>query len=276
MYDITSTIVTYRTKKDELLKAINSFLKTDLKVKLFISDNSPTNELEDFVKDIKDNRIEYIFNNRNGGYGWGHNVVIRKIIDKSKYHLILNPDIYFEYGVLEKIFEYMEKNKNIGQLMPKVKYPNGELQYLCKLLPTPKDLFLRRFCPIKSIVEKNDYKYEMRSTGYDKIMEVPILSGCFMFLRNEVFKTVGLFDENYFMYMEDFDFCRRIGEKYKTIYYPEVKIIHKHAKESKVNKKLLVAQIKSTIYYFNKYGWFFDSYRRKINKRIKLQYKSKI
>lgn len=276
MYDITSTIVTYRTKKDELLKAINSFLNTELKVKLFISDNSPTNELEDFVKDIKDNRIEYIFNNNNGGYGWGHNVVIRKIVDKSKYHLILNPDIYFEHGVLEKIFKYMEQNKNIGQLMPKVKYPNGELQYLCKLLPTPKDLFLRRFCPIKSIIEKNDYKYEMRNTGYNKIIEVPILSGCFMFIRTEVFESIGMFDDNIFMYMEDFDLCRRIGGKYKTIYYPQVEIIHKHARESKINKKLLIAQIKSTIYYFNKYGWFFDRYRREVNKRIKLQHKSKI
>lgn len=272
MYDITSTIVTYKTKKDELLKAINSFLNTELKVKLFISDNSPTNELEDFIKNINDNRIEYIFNNKNGGYGWGHNVVIRRILKESKYHLILNPDIYFEEGILEKIYKYMEENKSIGQLMPKVKYPNGELQYLCKLIPTPSNLFLRRFCPVKSLIEKNDYIYEMRETGYDKIMEVPILSGCFMFIRTEVFEDIGIFDENIFMYMEDFDLCRRIGERYKTIYYPEVEIIHKHARESKVNKKLLVAQIKSTIYYFNKYGWFFDSYRRKVNRRIKSQY----
>ena len=266
MYDITASIVLYKTKKEELKKVIDSFFKCNLNIFLYISDNSPTNELEYFIKELNNKKIKYIFNNNNGGYGWGHNVVIRKIIDKSKYHLILNPDIYFEHGVLEKIFEYMEQNKNIGQLMPKVKYPNGELQYLCKLMPTPKDLFLRRFCPIKSIVEKNDYKYEMRSTGYNKIMEVPILSGCFMFLRNEVLKTVGLFDENYFMYMEDFDLCRRIGEKYKVIYYPEVEIIHKHAKESKVNKKLLIEHIKSTIYYFNKYGWLFDEYRIRMNK----------
>lgn len=267
MYDITASIVLYKTNKNELKKVIDSFFKTELNVYLYISDNSPTNELENFIKEFKNRKIEYIFNNKNGGYGWGHNIVLRKIIDRSKYHLILNPDIYFNDGVLEIIFRYMEKNKDIGQLMPKVKYPNGELQYLCKLMPTPKDLLLRRFCPIKSIVEKNDYKYEMRSSGYSEIMEVPILSGCFMFLKNEVFKTVGLFDENYFMYMEDFDFCRRIGRKYKTIYYPKVEIIHKHAKESKVNKKLLIEHIKSTIYYFNKYGWIFDN-ERKIKNNI--------
>ena len=270
MYDITSTIVTYKTRKDELQKAINSFLNTKLKVKLFISDNSPTDELKVYIDNLKDNRIEYIFNNNNGGYGWGHNIVMRKIMEKSKYHLILNPDVYFNCGILEKIFEYMEKNKEIGQIMPKVKYPNEELQYLCKLMPTPSDLFLRRFCPIKQIVEKNNYKYEMRAFGYNKIMEVPVLSGCFMFLRNEVLKTVGLFDENYFMYMEDFDFCRRIGRKYKIVYYPEVEIIHKHAKESKINKKLFIEHIKSTIYYFNKYGWFFDRYRKEINNKIKI------
>lgn len=272
MYDITASIVGYKTKEEDLLNVINSFLNTEFKVKLIISDNSPDNRLEDLVKNLNDKRIEYIFNNNNGGYGWGHNIAIRKIIKNSKYHVILNPDIYFDKKVLIALFNYMEKHQDIGEIMPKVKYPNGDLQYLCKLLPTPKDFFLRRFCPIKKIVKNSDYEFEMRASGYDKIIEVPYLSGCFMFIRNEVFEKVGLFDEKIFMNVEDLELCRRIGEKYKTVYYPKVEIIHKHARESKVNKKLLWEHIKSTIYYFNKYGWFFDSYRKKTNVRIKAQY----
>lgn len=255
MYDITSTIVTYNTKLEELEKAIKSFLNTKLNVHLYISDNSPTDELQEFIKELNEDRITYIFNNKNGGYGWGHNRVIEKIIDRSKYHLILNPDIYFDNGVLEELFNYAEKNVEVGNIMPMVKYPNGEIQYLCKRIPTPKDLFLRKFCPIKSIIEKNNYSYEMRETGYKEIMNVPILSGCFMFIRNEVFKTVGLFDERYFMYMEDFDLSRRIHEKYKTIFYPTIEIIHAHAKESFKNKKMAKIHLKAAIKYFNKWGW---------------------
>ena len=255
MFDITASIVTYKTNKEELKKILNSFLNTKLKVKVWISDNSPSNDLEVEILNLNDERIEYMFNDYNGGYGCGHNKIIEKIKNNSKYHLIINPDIYFDRGALEKIFEYMELNKDIGQLMPLVKYPNGEIQYLCKKYPTPMNLFLRRFCPFKKVIEKQDYLYEMRDLGYEKIREVPLLSGCFMFLRTEIFVKVNGFDERFFMYMEDFDLCRRIGEISKIIFYPEVEIFHNHAKESFKNKKMMWEHIKSAIKYFNKWGW---------------------
>lgn len=252
-YDITACIVTYNTKIDELKKAIFSFLNTDLRVRLYISDNSPSDNLKKIIQEFNDERIEYFFNNCNGGYGWGQNKVIEKIKNKSKYHIILNPDIYFEKGILEKLFNYMEQHKEIGHIMPMVKYSNGDIQYLCKRYPRIRDLFLRRFCPIKSIVEKNDYYYEMRDTGYNKIMEVPLLSGCFMFLRTDVFIKVNGFDEKFFMYMEDFDLCRRIGKISKVVFYSETEIIHNHARESHKNLKMTLEHIKSAIKYFVKW-----------------------
>lgn len=255
MYDITASIVTFNTKIDDLQKVIDSFFNCKLSLHMYISDNSPNDKLRIFFKELNNPNITYIYNNKNGGYGWGHNRIKNHIENNSKYHLILNPDIYFGKNVLEKIFEYMEKNHDVGQIMPMVKYPDGDIQYLCKEYPTPKDLFLRKFCPIKSIVEKNDYRYEMRGTGYNRIMEVPILSGCFMFFRTKAFLEVGGFDERFFMYLEDFDLTRRIGEKYKTIFFPEVEIIHAHAKESYKSRKMMIEHIKSAIKYFNKWGW---------------------
>ena len=90
-----------------------------------------------------------------------------------------------------------------------------------------------------------------------------------MFLKCEVLKDIGLFDENIFMYLEDTDLNRRIHSKYKTIFYPKVEIIHEYAKESYVNKKLLMFHIKSAIYYFNKLGWIFDRQRDEINQSFK-------
>lgn len=268
-YDITGSIVTYKTKISDLEKVIKSFFDTELNVRLYISDNSPTDELRKYFETLKNENIEYKFNNFNGGYGWGHNRVIENILGKSKYHLILNPDIYFKKNVLEELFQYMEKNSGIGNIMPMVKYPNGEIQYLCKRIPSPLDIFLRTFCPIKSIIDKRNYRYEMRDTGYDKIMDVEILSGCFMFIRNEVFQKIGMFDEKIFMYFEDFDLNRRIHENYKTIFYPNVEIIHEHAKEAHKSKKMLLMAMKSAIYYFSKYGWFFDRERRERNRKVK-------
>jgi len=270
MTQINASIVLYHNKKEQLIKAINSFLNTDLKVKLYLVDNSSIDELKELSE--MDSRIEYIFNNANLGYGAGHNIAMRKsIADGVAYHLVLNPDIYFESGVLEELFDYMENHQDVGNIIPQVIYPDGEIQYLCKLLPTPMDLFGRRFLNfgfLKKYVQEINNRYEVRFTEYNRIINIPYLSGCFMFLRCNSLNDIGLFDENIFMYMEDVDLNRRIHSKYKTIFYPKVEIVHEYAKESYFNKKLLKYHIQSVIYYFNKWGWVFDKERGKINRQF--------
>lgn len=266
MIQINGSIVLYNNKKEQLIKAINSFLNTSLHVKLYLVDNSSNNDFKELSE--MDSRIEYIFNDANLGYGSAHNIAIQKSIDNGvAYHLVLNPDIYFKSGVLEELFAYMESNLSIGNLMPKVLYPNGEFQYLCKLLPTPFDWisrFLVNFINLKYLKKIND-KFEMRFANFDYPIETPYLSGCFMFLRTSTLKNSGIFDENIFLHTEDTDLSRRIFEVAKNIYYPSVYIYHEHAKEAYKNKKIMYMQIKSMVYYFNKWGWFLDKRRREIN-----------
>jgi len=264
MTQINASIVLYHNKKEQLIKAINSFLNTDLKVKLYLIDNSSNDELKELG--AMDSRIEYIFNNANLGYGSAHNIAMRTSIeDGVAYHLVLNPDIYFESGILEELFSYMENHTDVGNVMPQILYPDGEVQHLCKLLPTPTDLIFRRFIPLKTWKAKRNQRYELRASEYKTIMNVPSLSGCFMFLRTSSLAHVGLFDEKIFMYLEDVDLNRRIHIKYKTIFYPQVEIVHEYAKESYVSKKLLMFHIQSAIYYFTKWGWFADRERNRIN-----------
>jgi GT2 family glycosyltransferase len=270
MCDLIGSIVCFKTDKCQLEKAINSFFKTSLNVKLILVDNSPTEELKLLANDSK---IEYIFNPSNPGFGAAHNIAIRKYLDTTKYHLVLNPVVYFEDGVLDELFNYMERNLDVGHVMPKVLYPNGDIQYLCKQLPTPIDLIFRRFIPFKSYLEKRNHFYELRDTNYNKIMEVPYLSGCFMFLRSSTIQEVGMFDEQFFMYPEDVDLTRRINEKYLTIFYPNVHIYHEFGKGSYSNLKLFIVHIISMIKYFNKWGWIFDLKRTNVNKRILNQLK---
>lgn len=266
---LSASIVLYNTKIEDLKRVIDSYFAYQGEKQLFLVDNSPSDELKNIVAMYPNNEIHYIFNNANMGYGKAHNIAIRKSIEQGEpYHIILNPDIIIEKGALEKLTDYMEQHPEVGNIMPKIIYPDGELQYLCKLLPSPIDLIFRRFIPVKKWKEAINKKYELHSFGYDKIMNVPNLSGCFMFLRTEVLKQVGLFDENIFMYLEDIDLNRRIHSKYQTIYYPEATVIHEHQKESYKSKKLLKAHIKSAIYYFNKYGWFFDKERNNINGNV--------
>ena len=278
MYDFTACIVTYNTNLEDLTQIISCFQKTKLKFKLWISDNSEEDTLRSFINNFSDDRIEYIFNNSNNGFGSGHNIVLKKLMndnfkEKAEFHIILNADIIFEENTIEKMIDYMRKNPEIGQIGPKIYESSGEVNKSCRLLPTPLNLIFRRFFPIKSIVDKMDYNYEMRWCDYNSIMEVPILSGCLMFIRTDILKNVGMFDTRYFMYMEDYDLCRRIGQKYKVIFYPEVKIIHKHGKASYKTRKMMIAHINSAIKYFNKWGWFFDNERKTRNKECIKKYK---
>lgn len=270
---ISASIVLYHNDERQLRKVIESFFHTSLDLKLYLIDNSLNDELRKL--ESLDKRIKYIYNDGNLGYGTAHNIAIKKSIGENiPYHIVLNPDIYFKNNVIEELFSYMEEHENIGNIIPQVLYPDNEIQHLSKLLPTPVDLIFRRFIPFKKWKEKRNDKYELKFSGYDKIMNVPSLSGCFMFLRNDVLKDVGLFDENIFMYLEDTDLNRRIHSKYRTIFYPKVSIVHEYAKESYVNKKLLVYHIKSAIYYFNKWGWVFDKERNEINKKCLTNIKS--
>ena len=264
MTQINASIVLYHNKREQLIKVIDSFLGTHLDAVLYLIDNSEDDALKDLAS--LDSRIVYIFNNANVGYGAGHNVALKKSIDDGvAYHVVLNPDLFFESEAIDNLYSYMQEHPDVGNIMPKILYPNGDIQYLCKLLPTPLDLILRRFFPFGFWKKSWEERYELRFSGYDKIMNVPNLSGCFMFLRIETLKNVGMFDENIFMYLEDVDFNRRIREYYKTIYYPFVEVIHDYAKGSYVSKKLLLYHIRSAIYYFNKWGWFFDKDRNIIN-----------
>lgn len=263
---LTSCIVLYKNDKVQLEKVIESYFNTALNSKLFLIDNSPTDDLRGLANH---HRIEYYHNPSNPGFGAAHNIVLKKAICfGSKYHLVLNPDVYFEAGTIEKIVQYMDENTKIGNLMPKVVYPDGAIQYLCKLLPTPYDWIGRRFNPLKPMVDKRNQIFELRFTGYNQIMEVPYLSGCFMFLRLDAIKEVGFFDEGIFMYGEEADLCRRLINKgYKTIFFPEASITHEFAKGSHKSWRLTWIGIKSAIYYFNKWGWVFDRQRNQINKK---------
>lgn len=258
---ITSCIVLYRNDIKMLREAIDSFLNTNLNVKLYLVDNSATDELKILVTD---SRIEYIHNPANPGFGASHNVAIQKAFDlDSDYHLVLNPDIYFEKGTLEQLCDFMDSNLNIGHVMPKVTYPNGEFQYLCKTNPTFFDLFARGFMPsfLKKAFQKRMDSYEYKNKDYNRIMyDIPYLSGCFMFLRTSTLREVGLFDDKIFMYLEDADLTRRFLEVSRTAYYPKAHVYHHFAKLTHKQFKFKWITVQSAFIYFNKWGWLKSIY----------------
>lgn len=268
---ISASVVLFHTSIEQLLKVIRSYAPSSERL-LFLIDNSPCEMSRKDKNRIGINGVTifYKFTGWNMGYGSAHNIGIQRAEETgSTYHIVLNPDLYFDPDSIDRLREYADRHKDVVYMLPKVLYPDGSLQYLCKLLPDPMDLIFRRFLPkTKRLVKRNNI-YELRMSGYDKIFNPPCLSGCFMFLRVEALKKYHLrFDERYFMYCEDFDFIRRLHRRGKTIFYPYVTIIHNHAHESYKNKKMLMIHIRSAILYFNKFGWIRDEERDRENKKV--------
>lgn len=136
------------------------------------------------------------------------------------------------------------------------------------------DVFGRRFLP-SWLNRKRNERFELRATGYNREMNVPYLSGCFMLLRTEALRQVGLFDERFFMYPEDIDLTRRIHRHFQTLFYPQCTIIHDHAQGSYKSKRLLWIHVSNLCRYFSKWGWLFDAERRKFNRETIRQYMPK-
>lgn len=258
------SIVLYQPQWEQVAELTRSLLLCPHVRGVYWVDNSP---VQTEVLPIQSAQVHYIFNGKNLGYGAAHNIAIREsIYDDIPFHLVINPDIIITSETLPTLLQFMQQYSEVGIVAPKVTYPNGELQYLCKLLPTPWNVFGRRFLPQKWMQKSNE-RYELRHTGYNRPMNVPYLSGCFMLLRTEAVRKVRLFDERFFMYPEDIDLTRRIHRDYLTVFYPNTTIIHKHEKASYHSPKMLWVHIVNMCRYFNKWGWFCDLERKRINQQ---------
>lgn len=271
MSNLTASIVLYNTKHLDLRRVVNSVLNSEQNIHLYLIDNSPRNELKSL---ISDERIHYFHNPTNPGFGAAHNIAISKAIASgSKYHFVINPDAYFEEDVIHPMVDFMSKHKDIGMMMPKILNEDGSIQNLPKLLPSPYSILMRKLKRPSSIYNKFINEYELRSIPQDVIYNAPILSGCFTLLNLEAIKEVGMYDDKFFMYFEDWDLSRRMHQKYKTIYFPKVSVYHGYESGANKSSKLFKIFINSAITYFNKWGWFFDKERKKINKKALAQFK---
>jgi GT2 family glycosyltransferase len=261
---ITVSIVTYKTDPEELRQCLGS-ISSPLVRKVYVVDNSRSKETAEYC--ATEPIVEFIAND-NTGYGAGHNIAICKaIVLGVKYHLVLNSDVHFGDDVLPKLVEYMNANEDVAQVQPNIIYPDGRPQYGCKLLPSPVNLLFRRFLP-KCLTEKLNREFMLADFDRKYPMNLPYHQGSFMLFRVACFRTVGLFDERFFMYPEDIDITRRMHRHYRTMFYPYVTIIHAHRAASYKSMRMLAIHSYNMIKYFNKWGWIFDRERKEWNTRI--------
>ncbi|MCQ2193557.1 MAG: glycosyltransferase family 2 protein [Paludibacteraceae bacterium] len=268
--DLSVSLVVYNNDASVLSRTIFSVLQSkDISFRIYVVDNSPNQDLKQLCTD---SRIEYIYNNANIGFGSGHNVVINGNYEKGRYHLVLNPDIYFQPDVLKRSIDFLDENYQYGLMMPAIKNPNGTFRYVRRRLPGVYDVFTKIILPHLSYTKKRDTLYRTKDFSYERVVEnIPFISGCFLLFRTEVLIAVHGFDPRYFMYFEDADLCRRALQKAKNVYNPAISVVHTANQESHHSLRLFKIHLRSAVQYFHKWGWFFDKERTLLNKNIKQQ-----
>lgn len=255
----SASIVLYNNNTDEIKNTLKNVLECKGLKKLYLIDNSTISNLERELNNLSD-KIYYQFNQINLGFGTAHNQAVKLANEEGfKIHFILNPDIkIIDAGDLAIIAKKLSLTKDVGLAGPQIIYPNGELYSSIKKFPNPFTLLIRRFLRIKPLLNLVNKNYEISLEEVKTNEFLPkgyFLSGCFMSVSIPIYISVGGFDERYFMYMEDIDLCRKMEKNYRIKYISEVKIIHKHNRESYRNIRLLSIHIQSAIKYFTKWNY---------------------
>ena len=252
---LSVSIVVFKESAKQLCSVLSCLGAAKIPMLITVVDNSPSDELRHVAEAAK---ATYIFSGTNRGFGSGHNLVLREKLADFPYHLVLNADVEIPPQTIETLTEFMDANPNVGLVAPKVLSSDGSEQGQARRLPTPLNLLTRRLLGSKAL--SGDLHLSENEPSF-----VPFLSGCFMLLRGSVLEKSGLFDERFFLYMEDVDLSRRIGDFSNTVYHPSVKIYHHHARGSYKNYRMLWIHICSAILYFNKWGWMWDRDRQERN-----------
>lgn len=237
--DISIIIVAYNSE-DTILECVDSVLSTLKKhsFKIFISDNSRNALTEEKVAKYKnDEKVIYMRNPENVGFSKGNNLAVKK--SNSRYVLFLNPDTKMYEGTIDGMYEFMEKHPECGASTCFIELPNGKLDDSShRGFPTPWNSF-SHFSGLSKVFPRSKTfgSYNLTYLDISKIHEIDSLAGSFMFVPSQIGQKLGWWDEDYFFYGEDIDFCYRIKKAgYKVYFVPQFRALHMKGISSGIKK----------------------------------------
>lgn len=258
--DVSIIIVNYRSMGllKQCLKNI-SRLQLPLTFEIIVIDNASHDQSVNMVATLFPT-VHYIQLASNRGYSVGVNTGLH--VAQGRYRLILNPDIAIFGHELERLVEFMDKSPNVGVVGPKLINPDGSLQYTCYNFPSFFMPFYRRtFLGQLPWVKRRLADYLMTWWDHSRNRDVDWLLGGCLLIRATALQQVGLFDERFFMYFEDVDFCRQCWQRgWRVAYFADSEIVHYHQRSSAeqwwptaIFSQTSREHIKSWLKYFVKY-----------------------
>ncbi len=220
-------IVNYNSRRflSACLRSLTQF-RGDTAFRVVVVDNA--SEDQDFGDLRRDNpEVLFLLNSENRGFSAACNQGIREI--DADLYLFLNPDCEVNEGTIDRCADYLRKHPDIGVLGCRVTNPDGSLQLACRRrIPRPSSALYRLLgLSILFPRSKRLAAYNMTYMPPSETHEVEAVSGSFLMFRRSVLDSVGLMDEDYFLYGEDLDFCYRAHRSgWKVVYFADAQVTH--------------------------------------------------
>lgn len=259
MFDVCVTIVN-TGEKEEIGNCLRSLYaasaSSGLNFCVVIVDNASGDNILEFEQKFAN--LKVIIQEKNEGFGKSHNKAIESVA--AKYYFILNPDTSFAAGInfLRKMFDFMEAHPGVGIAGPKTFYPDGSLQCTCLRFPKfMQPLYSRTAWGKSERGQKIVEHYQMKDFSHNKTLPVDWVIGSAMFVRGEAIKAVGKFDDRFWMYAEDSDWCRRMWEGGWYVYYVhDISVIHVYGRTSAKVPGIISAVVKNKYARIHIWSWF--------------------
>lgn len=240
-------------------KCIDSLLEysSGQNLEVIVIDNASSDP--SFLKSYeKRNNFKIIYNKKNLGFAKANNQGI--LSSNGDYVLLLNSDTEFNSPVLQGLIEYMDKNDSVGVSSCGLLNEDLSIQGSGGYFPNLAKLFFWMFyiddIPLLSRLIKPFHPSSrdlLGNTIFEKKVELDWLTGAFFLIRREVVDQIGGLDEDYFMYVEDVDYCYRAKKKgWRVVYLPKWNIIHLGGKSSHSEFRL-VNEIKNIVLFYKKH-----------------------
>lgn len=224
MPDLTISIV--NTNNRGLLdRCLGTIYETTKKIsfEVFVVDNACSDGSADMVRE-KYPGVKLLLNSERKGFTANHNQVLRAM--NGDYVLLLNEDTEIGAGCLDEMLEYLEEHPDVGALGCRILNPDGSAQNSIHRIPTLGALFSHALM-LSYLFPRSIRLAGYKKWGYDEIREVPFMIGAILMLPRRVIDKIGLLDEQFFLYMDDPDLCKRVRDAgWKVVFYPNVEIMH--------------------------------------------------
>lgn len=252
-------IVNWNTKSD-LEQALSSVVQadSDLPVEVIVLDNASTDGSAEMVE-ARFPAARLIRSEENLGFARGYNRAAAAA--GGRYLLLLNPDTVTRPAALRALVAFLRSHPDAGAAGPRLLNRDGSLQYSCRRFPRPLAALFRN-TPLGRLFPRNRYTREYLMTDWDHEVARPVdwISGAAMCLPREVWDQVGGFDEGFFMYAEDMDWCLRARRAGWGIFYvPQAIVMHCVGRSSdQVPVRMVIQFHRSMVRFYLKHhapGW---------------------